>query len=215
MGGAVYAPLVQKSNYRGTAMNKTRLVLISCGMAWLAAVGFGFNAVFRHEFSPGIAAASAGQWPGGSRIPLDTGRATLIMLAHPKCPCTRASIGELALLMAQAREKVSAYVLFLKPKDVEAGWEKTDLWQSAAAIPGVRVMSDNEGREARRFGAATSGQTLLFDSGGKLLFSGGITASRAHSGDNIGRSAIVSLLLTGESEHRSSSVFGCSIRDPE
>jgi len=45
-----------------------------------------------------------------------------------------------------------------------------------------------------RFGAETSGHTLLFDSGGRLLLSGGITDSRGHAGDNAGENAIVALI---------------------
>ncbi len=55
-------------------------------------------------------------------------------------------------------------------------------------------MRDADGREARHFGAATSGQTLLYDERGTLVFSGGITGARAHAGDNVGRQSLVALL---------------------
>jgi hypothetical protein len=132
------------------------------------------------------------------------------MLAHPHCPCTRASIRELARLIAQAQGRVTAYALFVKPAGSSDDWEKTDLCQSAASIPGVSVVVD-DGVEAGRFHAVTSGQTVLYDAEGHLLFSGGITGSRGHSGDNAGRTAIVSLLNTGEAERMESSVFGCPL----
>jgi hypothetical protein len=113
--------------------------------------------------------------------------------------------------MAQAQGRVTAYVLFLKPAGTSDNWEKTDLWQSAARIPGVNVVVDDGGVEARRFHAVTSGQTALYDDEGRLLFSGGITASRGHSGDNAGRSAIVSLLHAGEAERTETFVFGCPL----
>jgi hypothetical protein len=116
--------------------------------------------------------------------------------------------------MAQAQNRVTAYVLFLKPLDSSDNWEKTDLWQDAADIPGVTVISDNEGVEARRFHAVTSGQTVLYDAKGHLLFSGGITSSRGHSGDNAGRSAIVSLLNAGDAERTETYVFGCELYKP-
>jgi hypothetical protein len=112
--------------------------------------------------------------------------------------------------MAQAQGRVTAYALFLKPPGSSEDWEKTDLWQSAASIPGVNVVVDS-GVEAQRFHAVTSGQTVLYDAEGRLLFSGGITSSRGHSGDNAGRSAIVSLLNTGETEAAGTSVFGCPL----
>ncbi len=133
------------------------------------------------------------------------------MLAHPHCPCTRASVGELALLMAQTQGKAAAYVLFLKLPDFTEEWEKTDLWYSAANIPGVTVLEDEDGAEAKLFNASTSGQTLLYDADGKLLFSGGITGARGHSGDNAGRGAIVSLLNEGKAEQTETAVFGCPL----
>lgn len=113
--------------------------------------------------------------------------------------------------MAQAQGRVIAYVLFLKPTGIATNWEKTDLWQSAARIPGVNVVADDNGIEASRFNAVTSGQTALYDADGHLLFSGGITGARGHSGDNAGRSAIVSLLNTVDAERTETAVFGCPL----
>jgi hypothetical protein len=73
------------------------------------------------------------------------------------------------------------------------------------------VLSDVDGAEARRFGAETSGHTFLFDSAGRLLFNGGITESRGHSGDNAGESAIVSLVNDRVSTRAETFVFGCSL----
>ncbi len=116
--------------------------------------------------------------------------------------------------MTQSQGRVVAYVLFLKPKGFSFDWEKTDLWQSAAEIPGVSVVADDEGAEARRFHAVTSGQTALYNREGHLIFSGGITSARGHSGDNVGRSAIVSLLNAGDSELTQTAVYGCPLFDP-
>jgi hypothetical protein len=120
-------------------------------------------------------------------------------------------MNELAQIMAQVQGKVRAYVLFLKPQSSTTEWDDTDLRQSAAAIPGVTVVSDLDGVEAHRFGAETSGHTLLFDSTGRLLFSGGITESRGHSGDNAGESAIVSLVNNHTANRAKTFVFGCSL----
>ncbi len=190
------------------------MVLIASAMLWVFAVSAGIWIMWSYENSPGIAATPPAHWPADSRIPRVSNGATLIMMAHPHCPCTRASVGELALLMARAQGRVTAYVLLLKPKDMPESWEKTDLWNSAANIPGVHVLPDEDGIEAKRFHAATSGQTLVYDKDGRLLFSGGITSARGHSGDNAGRSAIVSLLMQGEAERTETLVFGCPLFDP-
>jgi hypothetical protein len=114
--------------------------------------------------------------------------------------------------MTQAQGRVSAQVLFVKPEStLPYEWEKTDLWASAQAIPGVSVREDNEGLETKRFRAASSGQTALYSKDGKLLFSGGITSARGHEGDNAGRSAIVALLTDRETITAQTPVFGCAL----
>jgi hypothetical protein len=178
---------------------------------WLVAIGAGLAGLLSYENRPGASLSAPPEWPHDSRIQQDKDRPTLVMLAHPHCPCTRASIGELARLMTEANGRLSAYVLFVKPEIFSTEWEKTDLWESAGLIPGVRVMKDDAGVEARRFHALTSGQTVLYDKNGKLLFSGGITSARGHAGDNPGRSAIVSLVETGEANQRHTDVFGCAL----
>jgi hypothetical protein len=190
-------------------------ILLLSAISWLSLVGVGLWLLWGYENTPGIAAESPRQWPADSRIQPAQDHATLVMLAHPLCPCTRASIGELASIMAHSQGRLSAYVLFIKPEGVSNDWEKTDLWQSASNIPGVKVILDRDGREARLFHSATSGQTVLYDSYGRLLFSGGITGSRGHFGDNAGQGAIVAIVNAEVPDRTETSVFGCPLFNPE
>jgi hypothetical protein len=169
--------------------------------------------LWNYASSEGEAANPPAHWPADCRVQPATDRATLVLLAHPHCPCSRATIRELALLMAQCKGKVTAYVAFYKPAEVADDWAKTDLWDSASEIPDVSVLSDEDGSLASRFKASTSGQALLYDSQGELLFAGGITAARGHSGDNFGRTAIVSLLTTPATEQVGTPVYGCPLFD--
>lgn len=178
--------------------------------AWIAAVAFGMRVLFQYENKPGPVGALPQTWPA-AQIERATDRPTLVMLAHPRCPCTAASVGELAQIMARLQGRVAAYVLFVQPKRAGRDWDNTDLRRSAEAIPGVKVVLDPDGVEARRFGAETSGHTELFGTDGRLLFSGGITASRGHGGDNAGESAIVALVNNQEPVRRQTLVFGCSL----
>ena len=191
-----------------------RVLLLAGTILWLLVISIGLWMLWGYENTPGKAAEPPREWPADSKILPARDHATLVMLAHPHCPCTRATIGELASIMAHSQGRLTAYVLFLKPRGFSEEWEKSDLWQSAASIPGVTAVIDDEGAEANRFHAATSGQTVLYDAGGRLLFSGGITASRGHYGDNAGQSAIVSLVNSGATDLTETSVFGCPLFDP-
>lgn len=197
------------------SQKKSQLILIASVFLWLCAVGVGLCMLWDYESSPGITATAPARWPANSQIQRASDRATLVMFAHPRCPCTRASIGELARLMTRCQGRVSAIVLFFRPEGFPLDWEKTDLWNSAELIPGVSVMRDEGGFQARSFNAATSGQVTLYDPAGQLVFSGGITISRGHSGDNNGVDQIVSLIVTGEADQKETMVFGCPILDTD
>jgi hypothetical protein len=181
-------------------------------LCWLAVAVSGSALLLFHSQTPGEAGRAPQQWPDASRIGLAAGRSTLVMFAHPKCPCTRASIEELSTLMARSQDLVEARVVFFQPEDATADWAVTDAWKKAAAIPGVAVQTDTEGREALNFQVSTSGHVVLYDANGRLQFTGGITEARGHAGDNDGRSAVVQLLRHGESPLSATPVFGCPIR---
>jgi hypothetical protein len=150
-------------------------------------------------------------FPPSSAVRLVSDKLTLVLFVHPHCPCTRASLHELDRILAETQNKVSVTVVFTIPDGVGADWEQGDLWNSAKRIPGLRVMRDQGGGEAHRFDVEGSGHVLLYAPSGKLLFSGGITASRGHEGDNVGRSAIVSFVLNGHAPVSHTAVFGCSL----
>ena len=138
-------------------------------------------------------------------------RATLLLFAHPRCACTRASLAELARIMARFHDRLEARVVFWLPRGAPEGWDSGDLWTSAARIPGVLVVRDVEGREASRFAAGTSGEAILYDREGRLLFAGGITPARAHEGNSFGQERIAALLTTGAADRADAPVFGCAL----
>lgn len=186
--------------------------LVLTGLAvWAIASGGGFLWLLSSSATPGATSAREPTWPQSSRVDPDFTRANLVLLVHPHCPCSRATVAELSEIMDRCEGLVTAHVLFLKPSQMPDGWELTDLWYRAASIPGVRVRADAEGREARRFGALTSGQVVLYDRQGLLKFCGGITIARGHRGENAGRQAIVDWLTRGTAERSSDAVFGCPL----
>jgi hypothetical protein len=51
----------------------------------------------------------------------------------------------------------------------------------------------------------------VFDRSGTLTFSGGITGSRGHAGENAGESAVLAALTHEPLERERTPVFGCSL----
>lgn len=197
-------------------MRKKWLAIGAAVALWIPAVYYGGRILLTYSTTPGRPAEPLREWPTSTSVERNSHHYTLLLFAHPQCSCTKASLGELALLMAHSGGQLDATVFFYLPAGEASSWARTDLWQTASAIPGVRTFEDRDGRMAQRFGAFTSGQTLLYSPGGRLLFHGGITAFRGHSGDNAGRSAITAL-ARGEIPPGSllpivTKVFGCSLR---
>jgi len=194
-------------------LSARRLATLSFGTLWGAAVVVGFVLLFLYDATPGIRGDSPERWPEASALRPEPGMSTLVMAVHPHCPCTRASLSELALVMARLRDRVRAHVLFTLPPGAERSWAEGGLWSTASDIPGVIPLIDSDGMEAAHFGIETSGHTLLYDRDGALLFSGGITPSRGHEGDSAGRDAIVSLVENGASPLNITPVYGCALRE--
>jgi hypothetical protein len=194
---------------------KTKATLALTLLVWCGMTAFGFWRLWEYETTPGAVRPSPRCWPAGASVPLDPSRPTLVLLAHPRCPCTQAGLDELERLLARCQGLVTVHVLVYKPGRSPAGWEQTRLWRRAAAIPGVTVRPDEDGAEAYRFGAATSGTALLYDSGGRLLFRGGLTNTRGHAGDSVGCQAIRALLAGKPAPTAETPVYGCPLGQPE
>lgn len=181
---------------------------------WLVVVLAGIVALVRYSLGPGRSADAPTRWPAASHALRHAGQPTLVMIAHPRCACTRASLSELEILMTRCSGKVAATVIFVRPRGTSPEWNDTDLRHTAESIPGVTVLPDTGGREAALFGAATSGQVLLYDASGRLQFSGGITPGRGHAGDNAGRSAVEDYIAAGRTDRPATPVFGCDLFEP-
>jgi len=184
-------------------------------LAWAVAIGVGVERIWRYESTPGAAEASPPKWPASTLVARRPGQSTLVMFVHPRCPCSRASLTELREIMTQAGGNLTAAVLFLRPQGVDDAWERTATFREAQGISGVTVRVDRDGAEAARFGAVTSGYTLLYDAGGGLLYAGGITAARGHVGDNAGRRSVLALLRAHPTDRHEHPVYGCPLHDPK
>ncbi|MES2708194.1 MAG: hypothetical protein V4726_16490 [Verrucomicrobiota bacterium] len=191
------------------------------GIVWLGAAGAGLAGLWRYSVTPAEVVENQRVWPEGSALSRSGNPFSLVMFLHPECPCSRASVEELGVLLSRNPEQISAQVLFFTPEDKQAVWSDTTLCRQARAIPGVGVQTDADGREAGLFAAGASGETFVYDPRGVLVFHGGITAARGHSGDNDGLDLIGKRVShggpglrnsAGPEEPARSPVYGCSLQ---
>jgi hypothetical protein len=174
-------------------------------IAWVALVAFGLYVMFAYETTPSRAASAPAVWPTDSAIARNDHGATLVLFAHPACPCTRASLAELAEIARAVPATARIEIVF-----VIAGSLADRSWELASAIPGAVVAIDT-GIEAARFGVATSGTVVVYDRDGTLQFSGGITGSRGHVGSNVGRRDAAAALAGHIPDHHTHAAFGCAL----
>jgi hypothetical protein len=188
--------------------------VIAAIAAWAIAIAAGSIALWQYKSTPGAQGVAPEKWPSNASIARASGRATIVVFAHPECPCTRATIDELRVLVSDLRESARARVVFVVPPELGDAWATaSDNYKNAASIAGVDVSLDHDGVEAARFGAATSGQTVVYDEFGSLVFRGGITDARGHAGSSVGRARIVARLLRHHEAPEASPVFGCALTE--
>jgi hypothetical protein len=132
---------------------------------------------------------------------------------HPKCPCTLASAEMLDRVLTRAGitrpGTVTAHIF--QPTAVDHRWARTELVARLERIPAVRCIPDLDGSLSRAFGITTSGHLLVYVAD-ELIFTGGITPSRAHEGDCDASSAAASA-FRGKASERRWPTYGCTIRD--
>ncbi len=177
---------------------------------WAAAVatGMGLLTAYANTAGKSLPAPATIVHTGDATLP----RHRLYMFLHPRCPCSVASVTELARIMSRSSAQLDPTVYFVRPESQPADWERGTLWNLASSIPGVHVETDVGARVASQFHANTSGEVFVYDAVGKLRFQGGITAARGHAGDNLGESAVIAIAMGGKSNVERSPVFGCPFR---
>ena len=185
-----------------------RIALITAALVWVATIAAAYQALRRFESTPGRAAIAPVTWPSSSRIARASDW-TLVMLIHPHCSCSRASVRELQAVIESA-PSIRSTVLVYRPTGFARGWERTEVFDAATHLRRTRVILDDDGREAKLFGGFTSGQTFLYDRDGRLRFAGGITLLRGHAGINRGRTDVIDI-VGSRAARATHPVFGCAI----
>ena len=194
---------------RGVAV--TWLVMVG----WGAALAIGEWRMADFASRPAPATAAIARWPADSGLAGPASAPVVVLFAHPMCPCTRATLTELGRLLARDERRGAARadvrIVFVWDDATAPDWNARGSWDAAQAIAGAVVTTDLGGAEARRFGATTSGELLLYAGDGTLRVHGGITAARGHEGDNAGASAVAALLAGDAPATVETPVFGCPL----
>lgn len=204
LAGAIPTPV-------STADRRSRGWLVAAIGLWCLLAGAGLFAVNRCQGVAGEPGKPPAAWPRESTIAHD-GRPALLLFAHPRCPCTRASLTELNRLVAEYGDRLDVHVVIIRPDAVQESWHDADLLTLTKDMPRITTHTDIGRRESRAFGARTSGTCLLYDAEGRLLFRGGLTSARGQEGPSPGADSIRSIVLgTQTNATAGTPVFGCPL----
>lgn len=184
-------------------------------IVWIAIAVAGWYGISAYGFSgdPQATTDIVSQWPAESTIARMTGRPTLVLFLHPKCPCSRATVAELERLpvLVPGEALPDVCVVAAAPRSIGDLWWATPFLERAARLPNAHLVRDSGGVETALFGARISGTVLLFDSAGNRLYVGGVTMSRGHAGDNVGLQAVTDLLVDHDANVSSIPPLGCAM----
>lgn len=198
---------------------KTRWYLPICGILWLVGISLGSYFMFLHEFTPGRSLPAPQRLPEAlqATIPTEGQKLTLFFAVHPDCPCTRASVEQLDRFLTKFRREARAVALFWTEDGSSSSKSQptnSRYWERLNRLDTVVTIQDPQGLLAEKLGSLVSGATVAYDSDGKLVFQGGLTATRGHAGPSVGIDALT-YIVQGKSipELCKTPTFGCSLNE--
>jgi hypothetical protein len=180
-------------------------------LVWLGLIAGGYVWLLRYSFASGKNMTAPRSIPPSLAPLASSTRAQLFVALHPHCPCSRATVHELAKILTRAANVSDVTVLLFKPANQPESWSESPLVKDCRQM-NCRILSDPDGRLAASLGSLTSGTVALYDRSGQLRYQGGITASRGHEGDNGGETAVIEILRGKRDSYRSLPAFGCPIQ---
>jgi hypothetical protein len=184
-------------------------------IVWIAVAVAGWYGISAYGFKgdPQATTGIVRHWPADSTIARMTGRPTLVLFLHPKCPCSRATVAELERLpvLVPSDALPDICVVAAAPRSTGDLWWSSPFLERAARLPNAHLVRDPGGVETELFGVRISGTVLLFDPAGNRLYAGGVTMSRGHAGDNVGLQAVTDLLVDHDADVSSIPPLGCAM----
>ncbi len=140
------------------------------GIAWACAIVFVMAGALVYDTKPGKQPVGE---PGLRAA--DPGRWTLLMVVHPDCPCTKASLRNLAAIVETTRLPLKVQIVAAMPQRYDGPKSNLTL---ARGIPKATVTVLDADVAIQRHGALTSGHLFVFDPDRRLVYSGGVTPAR-------------------------------------
>ena len=113
-----------------SSSGRLRIALVGL---WGAALLVALVGLWVYKLRAGDGGEVRERWPAASTLAAGADRPTLDMFAHPRCPCTRASLGELRGLLSRFAGRMTTHVVFMRPAGSSASWSHTDTWATASA----------------------------------------------------------------------------------
>ena len=163
--------------------------------------------------APGAVGETPDAWPSGTGIERTPERWTIVLAAHPKCPCTRATAEQMIGPLRGSPEADLVILSYVSPERADSPPEP-GVAGRLAELPNARVVADPGARLAERFGAVTSGHVVAFAPDGSTAFSGGVTRSRGMSGPATGLASLHALLSDSTPPAAEACVYGCPLVGP-
>lgn len=196
------------ANHQSTPSSRVTLLVA----VWATSVSIGLMGLALYANSPGKPAIPPERWPDTSQLSLHPEHPTLLFFVHPRCFCTRSSTRELETVISRNEGRLFVQAVVVQPRDPDKQWRATPLVRHLEQLPESNLRVDTEGKETRTFGVSTSGQVLVYSPEGRLLFSGGVTGARGHSGHNLGIATLNETLSLGEpGSSKCCDVYGCPL----
>lgn len=184
---------------------------------WLALSILGIIILAGYQSDAGAQGVAPVKWPAKSSVSRENGQKkdnTLLVFLHPQCPCSKATVHQLDLLLTKQNKKnTSAYAIFVIPKGLGSDFAQGDLYDQCRQIDGLKIVQDRDAIEANLFAARTSGQMYIYDKDGQLSFSGGITPGRGHEGDSLGLDRAKEILSTKAGQKTVCRTYGCALEN--
>ena len=196
---------------------RRRGTLHAVACVWVVMTLAGLMALWNYSYSKAGPVEFFERWPSDSRIPRPHGTSNLVVFIHPRCPCSIATLVELARIQNDLNHhaKVNISVVMWQPVHGML-WSESAAHSVCRNITSATVINDRGGIEAKRFTATASGTCFLFDEDGRLQFCGGLTQSRGHVGESLESNILLKVTQQGRQSivtelPVSTPVYGCSL----